>query len=307
MIISDFLDKIRLLFVSEKKPYLRLKSILGFYPHDTSLYQLALVHKSVAYRKQVGRKETKGEKRRRMAVEIVKFNTNSTSVSNRADGASVSSSQISRSSAGHHVNNERLEFLGDAMLGAIVADILYKHYSDKQEGFLTTLRSKIVCRSSLNKISHELGLDKLIRHAGAITTGHNSFMGGNAFEAFVGAIYLDRGYAYCYRFLEEQVFQKHVDIESMAKQDINFKSGLIEWCQKNQYSFDFKRKESREEGNNNTPVFHSIAFVEGISCGTGDGYSKKESDQNAARQALKRIKRDKELLMGIKNAKEEKV
>ena len=253
-VIADIIDKIRLLFVSEKKPFLRLKSILGFYPRDIRLYQLALMHKSMAYHEQDH----------------------------------------------HFINNERLEFLGDAMLGAIVADILYKHYGNKQEGFLTTLRSKIVCRSSLNRISHDLGLDKLIRHAGAVTTGHNSFMSGNAFEAFVGAIYLDRGYKYCYRFIEEQVFEKHINIEEIAKQEKNFKSVLIEWCQKYQYKFEFTQQESRDD--KNTPVFHSSVCVEGIPCGTGDGYSKKESDQNAAQQALKRIKRDKELQNGIKSA-----
>ena len=253
--ILDILDKIRLLFVSEKKPFLRLKSILGFYPHNIRLYQLALMHKSVAYHEKDN----------------------------------------------HYVNNERLEFLGDAMLGAIVADILYKHYGNKQEGFLTTLRSKIVCRNSLNRLSEDLGLDKLIRHAGAITTGHNSFMSGNAFEAFVGAIYLDRGYKYCYRFLEEQVFKKHINIEAIAKQEKNFKSTLIEWCQKYQYKFEFVQKESRDV--KNTPVFHSCVSVEGIPCGTGDGYSKKESDQNAAKQALKRIRQDKELLNGIQSVK----
>ena len=204
------------------------------------------------------------------------------------------------------ISNERLEFLGDAVLGAIVADILYRHYGNKQEGFLTMLRSKIVCRSTLNQVAISLGLDKLIHHVGAVTTGHNSFMNGNAFEAFVGAIYLDRGYQYCCRFLEEQVFKKYIDIESMEKQEINFKSVLIEWCQKYQYRFVFSQKESRESGKSNTPIFHSSLFIEGIPCGTGDGYSKKESDQNAAQQALKRIKRDKALLNGIKNAKNTK-
>lgn len=249
----------RLLFIREKKPFLRLKSIMGFYPRNIRLYELALMHKSLAYHEQQDH---------------------------------------------HYINNERLEFLGDAMLGAIVADILYKHYGNKQEGFLTTLRSKIVCRSSLNGLSHDLGLDKLIRHAGAVTTGHNSFMSGNAFEAFVGAIYLDRGYRYCYRFMEEQVFQKHIIIEDIAKQEQNFKSSLIEWCQKHRYKFEFKQKEGRDE--KNTPVFHSSVLVEGISCGTGDGYSKKESDQHAAQQALIRIKRDKELQNGIKCAKGQK-
>ena len=170
---------------------------MGFYPRNIRLYELALMHKSLAYHEQQDH---------------------------------------------HYINNERLEFLGDAMLGAIVADILYKHYGNKQEGFLTTLRSKIVCRSSLNGLSHYLVLDKLIRHAGAVTTGHNSFMSGNAFEAFVGAIYLDRGYRYCYRFMEEQVFQKHIIIEEIAKQEQNFKSSLIEWCQKHRYKFEFNQK-----------------------------------------------------------------
>jgi ribonuclease-3 len=254
-VIADFIDKIRLLFVREKKPFLRLKSILGFYPRNIKLYRLALLHKSMAVREH----ET------------------------------------------HLINNERLEFLGDAILGAIVADILYKQYSNEREGFLTNLRSNIVCRNSLNRVSQDLGLDKLIRHAGAITTGHNSFMSGNALEAFVGAIYLDRGYKYCYRFIEKQIFHKHLDIEAIAKQDRNYKSTLIEWCQKYQYKFEFSQQESRDD--QNAPVFHSSALVEDIPCGTGDGYSKKESDQNAAHQALKRLKRDRDLLAGIQNAR----
>ncbi|MBP3213543.1 MAG: ribonuclease III [Bacteroidaceae bacterium] len=278
----------RLLFVSEKKPFLRLKSILGFYPHNIKLYELALMHKSVArYEQEMKRKKRTPREKREERKQSKK--------AGKQD--KISPSQIS---------NERLEFLGDAVLGAIVADILYRHYGNKQEGFLTMLRSKIVCRSTLNQVAISLGLDKLIHHVGAVTTGHNSFMNGNAFEAFVGAIYLDRGYQYCCRFLEEQVFKKYIDIESMEKQEINFKSVLIEWCQKYQYRFVFSQKESRESGKSNTPIFHSSLFIEGIPCGTGDGYSKKESDQNAAQQALKRIKRDKALLNGIKNAKNTK-
>lgn len=278
----------RLLFVSEKKPFLRLKSILGFYPHNIKLYELALMHKSVArYEQEMKRKKRTPREKREERKQSKK--------AGKQD--KISPSQIS---------NERLEFLGDAVLGVIVADILYRHYGNKQEGFLTMLRSKIVCRSTLNQVAISLGLDKLIHHVGAVTTGHNSFMNGNAFEAFVGAIYLDRGYQYCCRFLEEQVFKKYIDIESMEKQEINFKSVLIEWCQKYQYRFVFSQKESRESGKSNTPIFHSSLFIEGIPCGTGDGYSKKESDQNAAQQALKRIKRDKALLNGIKNAKNTK-
>ena len=282
--ISDILDTIRLLFVSEKKPFLRLKSILGFYPHNIRLYQMALMHKSMAYYEQG--KEQEEEKKGRHPKK-------------KEQDAEHAQKRI-------YINNERLEFLGDAVLGAIVADILYKHFGRKQEGFLTNLRSKIVCRNSLNKLAIDLGLDKLIRHAGAVTTGHNSFMNGNAFEAFVGAIYLDKGYKYCYRFLEEKVFKYHIDIDNVAKTEKNYKSVLIEWCQKYQYKFVFQQTALHEGPHNNIPKFHSSVLVEEIPCGTGEGYSKKESDQNAAKQALKRIKNDKELLNGIKNAKEKK-
>lgn len=203
---------------------------------------------------------------------------------------------------GKLISNERLEYLGDAVLGAIVADILYNHFEDKQEGFLTDLRSKLVCRNSLNEIARKIGLDSLVKHNGAVTTAHNSFMGGNALEAFIGAIYLDRGYSYCQRFIVDRVFALYVNVDEVAKRQDNFKSGLIEWCQKYQYKFEFIRKESREQ-HSNAPVFASQVFIEGIPCGTGKGYSKKESDQDAAKRALVRIKKDRGLRDGIKNAK----
>jgi len=275
MVISDLLDNIRLLFVSEKKPFLQLKAILGFLPHNIKLYDLALKHKSVTYYEQEHMKEA----------------------SKREGSAKVFHIQSTV-----FANNERLEFLGDAVLGAIVADILYKHYGNKQEGFLTNLRSKIVCRSSLNKLAADMGLDALIRYMGAATTAHNSFMRGNAFEAFLGAIYLDRGYSYCYRFLEERVFKYYINLDEVAKMEKNFKSSLIEWCQKRQYEIEFLQKELREKDNHNVPVFHSKVLIEGIPAGTGEGYSKKESDQAAAQQALSRLKTSKELYKGIKKA-----
>lgn len=280
MVISDVLDIIRLLFRNEKKPFLQLKSILGFYPHDIRLYQQALVHKSVAYHE-----FDKGGRKRH------------TTIQGQPLQQRTSSSRPSR-----RINNERLEFLGDAVLGTVVADILYHHYDNKQEGFLTTLRSKLVCRNTLNKLAVDIGLDKLVQHAGAVTTGHNSFMNGNAFEAFIGAIYLDRGYRYCYRFLEKKVFNCHIDIDSVAKQEKNFKSTLIEWCQKHQYHFEFYQKEMHDANKHNIPMFHSFVCIEGVSCGTGMGYSKKESDQNAACQALQRIKRDRKVQISIQCA-----
>lgn len=287
--ISDFIDNIRLLFVSEKKPFLQIKQILGFYPHDIRLYRHALMHKSAAYSEaEMLRNSQKGGDRRKRG-------------SARKDMAEgdMQRQMLNKSKL---VSNERLEYLGDAVLGAIVADILYKHFEDKQEGFLTDLRSKLVCRNSLNEIARKIGLDSLVKHTGAVTTAHNSFMGGNAFEAFIGAIYLDRGYSYCQRFIEQKVFKLYVDVDEVAKRQDNYKSGLIEWCQKYQYKFVFTQKESREP-HSNAPFFTSQLLIEGIPCGTGKGYSKKESDQDAAKRALSRIRNDRELREGIKSAK----
>lgn len=253
----EIIDSIRLLFRREKKPFLELKKILGFYPHNIRFYQLALKHKSVAHFEREEARE-RGDK----------------------------VPHVSR------LNNERLEFLGDAVLGAVVADILYRHYGNKQEGFLTKLRSNIVCRKSLNNLAVQIGLDKLIQYSGSVTTAHNSFMNGNAFEAFFGAIYLDRGYSYCYKFMQDRVFKTYINVEQMAQQDENFKSSFIEWCQKYQFHFSFSQRESRE---GSSPKFFSEASIENTVVGRGEGYSKKESDQMAAKMALERIKSDKEL------------
>jgi len=189
----------------------------------------------------------------------------------------------------HQVNNERLEFLGDAVLGCAVADILYHRYPNKQEGYLTTLRSKIVKRETLNGIAVKLGLDQLVRHIGQATTGHNSYMNGNAFEAFVGAIYLDRGYDYCIKFLQEKVLDHCINIETVSQTEENYKSRLIEWCQKYglQVRFELISQEMKNHGS--IPTFVSRVCIEDIFCGRGNGYSKKESHQNAARQAYQRV------------------
>ena len=288
MVISDTLDKIRLLFINEKKPFLLLKSILGFYPHNIELYQMALIHKSVAYYERERQKKEK------------KSNDITTNIATKKSGITTTKGTTPHPTHSH-INNERLEFLGDAILGAVVSDILYQNYGKKQEGFLTNLRSKLVCRRTLNKLAVDLGLDKLIRHTGAVTTGHNSFMNGNAFEAFIGAIYLDRGYNHCYRFLNDVVFKHYINIDKEAKQDGNFKSSIIEWCQKHQFTIAFVQEESRENNFSNVPVFHSQVIIEGINCGNGDGYSKKESDQNAAKQALQNVKHNKQLFANLAN------
>lgn len=195
-----------------------------------------------------------------------------------------------RSEKGRPLNNERLEFLGDAILDAIVGDIVYKHFEGRREGFLTNTRSKIVQRETLNKLAVEIGLDKLVKYS-TCSSSHNSYMYGNAFEAFIGAIYLDQGYERCKRFMEEKIFKNYIDLDKMSRKEVNFKSKLIEWSQKSKVEVSFELIEQFLDEDYN-PMFHTEIRIEGISAGKGTGYSKKESQQNAAQAALKKIKND---------------
>ena len=193
-----------------------------------------------------------------------------------------------RSEKGRPINNERLEFLGDAILDAIVGDIVYRHFEGRREGFLTNTRSKIVQRETLNKLAVEIGLDKLVKYS-TRSSSHNSYMYGNAFEAFIGAIYLDQGYDRCKQFMEEKIFKNYIDLDKMSRKEVNFKSKLIEWSQKNKMEVSFELIEQFLDEEYN-PMFHTEVRIEGISAGTGTGYSKKEAQQNAAQMALKKIK-----------------
>lgn len=195
-----------------------------------------------------------------------------------------------RSEKGRPLNNERLEFLGDAILDAIVGDIVYKHFEGRREGFLTNTRSKIVQRETLNKLAVEIGLDKLVKYS-TRSSSHNSYMYGNAFEAFIGAIYLDQGYERCKRFMEEKIFKNYIDLDKMSRKEVNFKSKLIEWSQKSKVEVSFELIEQFLDEDYN-PMFHTEIRIEGISAEKGTGYSKKESQQNAAQAALKKIKND---------------
>ncbi|WP_348768137.1 ribonuclease III [uncultured Bacteroides sp.] len=195
-----------------------------------------------------------------------------------------------RSEKGRPVNNERLEFLGDAILDAIVGDIVYCHFEGRREGFLTNTRSKIVQRETLNKLAVEIGLDKLVKYS-TRSSSHNSYMYGNAFEAFIGAIYLDQGYDRCKQFMEKKIFQNYIDLDKMSRKEVNFKSKLIEWSQKNKMEVSFELIEQFIDEEHN-PMFHTEVRIEGLSAGTGTGYSKKESQQNAAQIALKKLKED---------------
>mgnify|MGYP001093782199 CR=1 FL=1 len=203
---------------------------------------------------------------------------------------------------GGWINNERLEFLGDAVLDAVVGDIVYRHFQGKREGFLTNTRSKIVQRETLNKIAVEIGLDKLIKSS-THTSTHNNYMCGNAFEALVGAIYLDRGYNFCRQFMAHRILQRLINLDKVAYREVNFKSKLIEWGQKNKMEVDFRLTE-QSNIHSNSPVFGSCVVIEGIECCKGRGYSKKESQQQAAKSTLQQLKRNPDLLQQIRQNKE---
>jgi ribonuclease-3 len=194
---------------------------------------------------------------------------------------------------GKWINNERLEFLGDAILDAIVADIVFKQFEYKKEGFLTSIRSKIVQRDTLNKLAVDIGLDKLIKTS-TRNFSHNTHMYGNALEALIGAIYLDQGYRVAKEFVHRRLIQEFLDMEHVARKEVNFKSRLIEWSQKNKVDIHFNLIETFTDDNNN-PVFQSEVVVGDMQIGVGSGYSKKESQQNAAKMAMRKLKSDAEL------------
>lgn len=206
-----------------------------------------------------------------------------------------------KSDQGRLLNNERLEFLGDAILDAVVADIVYKKFEGKREGFLTNTRSKIVQRETLNRVAIEIGLDKLIKYT-TRQSSHNSYMCGNAFEALIGAIYLDRGYRACKYFMEYRIIGPYLDLEKISRKEVNFKSKLIEWSQKNRFEVRFDLL-SQSHDHCYSPTFESEVLLEGVAGGKGTGYSKKESQQMAAHETLRRIKSDSAFMGAILAAK----
>ena len=197
-------------------------------------------------------------------------------------------SVMHRNKKGKPVNNERLEFLGDAILDAAVGDIVYRHFPGKREGFLTNTRSKLVQRETLNKLAQEMGINKLILSSGH-SASHNSYLGGNAFEALVGALYLDRGYDACMVFLKKRILSQMINIDKVAYKEVNFKSKLIEWSQKNKVKLEYKFISSGKD-NGGSPTFCYQVVLEGIEGCKGDGFSKKESQQKASTDTLEQLK-----------------
>jgi ribonuclease-3 len=195
-----------------------------------------------------------------------------------------------KNSEGKKYNNERLEYLGDAILGAVVGDILYRHFPGKKEGFLTNVRSRVVQRETLGRLADDMGLTELIQ-SNLMGKTHNSYMAGNAFEALIGAVYLDRGYEFCVKFVNERILGKYINLEKIASKESNFKSRFLELCQKYRFEATFELLKETREKETLSPLFLSRVTIYGIECGRGSGYSKKESHQMAAKEALARLNR----------------
>jgi len=190
-----------------------------------------------------------------------------------------------RTGDGRLINNERLEYLGDAVLNVIIADILFKQFPAANEEFLTKTRAKIVQRHSLNNIAMELGLNTLILYSASSAPETHLSIYGNALEALIGAIYLDQGYRRCKRFLEKKILERYIDLEGVVSTEENFKSALLEWSQQEKLSAEFLLTEL-SKSSVKSPRFRAVALINGISFGQGEGLSKKEAQQKAAKEAL---------------------
>lgn len=210
-----------------------VKNILGFYPENIVLYQLAFTHKSTT-----------------------------------------------SSNSKFKISNERLEYLGDAVLELAVADFLFHTYPTQQEGFLTEMRSRIVSRASLNKLSQKLGFDSFIKCVpNNDNTGYKS-LGGNTFEALMGAIYLDKGFDFSKKVIINRIIRVHLDLDQLQQTEINFKSRLLEWGQKNKRHVDFRMIETNFEGHRK--LFHVQIFIDNKAYADATDFSIKGAEQLSA-------------------------
>ncbi len=184
---------------------------------------------------------------------------------------------------GIRVSNERLEFLGDTVLSTVVADYLFRMFPYKDEGFLTEMRSKIVSRAQLNNLALRLGLDRLIIHTQEKSSVFRSIK-GDAFEAIIGAMYLDKGYRFTRKVLINRIIKNNFDLNELINTDMNYKSRLIEWVQKEKKTFEFNVIQEVGSGYNKQYIVE--VTVDQEVAGSGRDFSIKGAEQNAAMKAI---------------------
>ena len=189
---------------------------------------------------------------------------------------------------GHRINNERLEYLGDAVLGAVVAEYLYKKYPMKGEGFLTEMRSKIVSRKSLGNLARKIGLPELVEHQRGHEGAFKS-LGGDAFEALIGAIYLEKGFRFTRRFIIDKLLCTYLDIDQIAQTDWNFKGKLIDWGQKNKKKVTFEIIRSFVHDHEGRREYECRVNIDSQPQQTAIGYTIKAAEQLAAEKTYKAI------------------
>jgi len=189
-----------------------------------------------------------------------------------------------QNTSGKQETNERLEFLGDSILGAVIAEFLFKKFPYKDEGFLTEIRSRIVNRESLNHIAVRIGLNALVKIDQNNSNARYKSINGNALEALVGAIYLDKGYKTTKKFVLDKLIKPHFDINTLVNTTSNFKSKLIEWAQGQNKSIRFEIVEQKQSGN--VTEFKAEVIIDNKPLATGNGYSKKKAEQMAAEKSL---------------------
>lgn len=216
---------------------LTLERIIGFYPHQLSIYKQAFLHKSILQN-----------------TELQSFES-----------------------------NERLEFLGDAVLDSVISHYLYQKFPKKDEGYLTKLRSRLVSRKSLNNLGVKIGLEELMQ---SNLERASKSVYGDALEALIGAIYLDKDYAFAQSFILEKLIQNHIDIETLIQTESDFKSRVIEWSQKEKASFEFKTVETEEP---NGRMYTAELIINDEIKGKGVAFTKKQAEQSAAEQFYKEV------------------
>lgn len=188
---------------------------------------------------------------------------------------------------GKKVNNERLEYLGDAVLDAILSDYLFEEFPDASEGFMTKIRSRIVNRDVLNQLALSMGINKiLISNVNSSHSVKNLY--GDAFEALIGSVFIDKGFKKTKKLFIKNVLRKYLDLDSIVKTDTDYKSIVFEWVQKNKANLIFTYKEEYDFDHKKS-LFSSTLFINREEYGTGQGPSKKEAEQEASGMAWKRI------------------